>query len=40
MYQLQKSQIILILVIILSELFSLEKNIHEKKKENKEVECF
>lgn len=40
MYRLQKSQIILILVIILSELFSLEKNIHGKKKENKEVECF
>lgn len=39
MYWLQNSQIVLILAIILSELFSLEKNIHGEKKENKEAEC-
>lgn len=40
MYCLQNSQIVLILAIILSEYLSLEKNIHGKKKENKEAECF
>lgn len=40
MYWLQKIQIVLILAVILSEYFSLEKNIDGKKKENKEAECF